>query len=823
MNRSNAHWRWTRRLGDALLLTVFAVPFADTAGAQPTRHGGDAMSGDATNDDSALPAADIDDETHGETLYLEVVLNHTRQPQLVRFVRRTGRDRDSRFFVHSDDLRRLGFVLADRKDDGMLALDELAGVEVRYDVASQRIAIDAPLSQLSLATTVLNVPDGLAAPVTATSPGLLFNYDLYASHDDRGSSQLSVASELRLFGVGPGVFSTSTVSRTYRTGGDDEQDGWRGDTVRLDSRWQLSFPETALTLSVGDTFSGFLNWTRPVRMGGVQLGRNFSLQPYRVTAPLPAFLGEVAVPSAVDLYVNGIRQYSGELPTGPFQLTTVPGISGAGNAQLVITDAFGRTRSLDFPFYSTQQLLARGLSDWSVSIGTVREDYGVESFSYASEAVASGNLRYGVSDRFTLESHAETGDGLVNAGLGGVWLAGRAGVVSASHARSVLDDERGSQTTLGYSWNNGRFNISADSQRTHGDYRDIASLYGARAPTVSERALAGFTTPALGNISFSYVRLSHPDVDMDLATMRYAGVFWTRNFARGWSANLSYNQNLDDDRDRSLYLSVTVPLDHDRQFGTSWQRSNRRDNGLVELAQPVPGDGGFGWRVQVRDGDDGSGGLAEAGWLGDHSRLGLGIASIGGARHGHAQASGGLVWMGGHAFAARRIDDAFAVVSTDGIAGVPVKLENRLIGHTDADGMLLVTPLNAWQRNKLSIDPMALPIDVRIADVDLTATPSDRAGTRVLFSLTPVRAALVVLHDVDGQPLPPHSRVRLQGTDIETIVGYDGEAYLDALESHNRLRVLTPTGACQVDFDYPEAAGAIPRIGPLQCLQETPP
>src|SRR5690606_12603398 len=195
-----------------------------------------------------------------------------------------------------------------------------------------------------------------------------------------------------------------------------------------------------------------------------------------------------------------------------------------------------------------------------------------------------------------------------------------------------------------------------------------------------------------------------------------------------------------------------------------------------------------------------------------------GIARTSGSEYAYASASGSLVTMSGRVFPARSISDSFALVSTDGIAGVPVKLENRVIGETDARGMLLVTPLNAWQRNKLSIDPMDLPANLHIADVDMLATPRDRSGTRVRFAITPVRAAIVVLHDADGDPLPLGSTVGIEGKPATgAIVGYDGETYLDALEPHNRLRVRTPAGVCHVAFAYPTGGGAIPRIGPLTC------
>ncbi|HET6782923.1 MAG TPA: fimbria/pilus outer membrane usher protein, partial [Pseudoxanthomonas sp.] len=358
---------------------------------------------------------------------------------------------------------------------------------------------------------------------------------------------------------------------------------------------------------------------------------------------------------------------------------------------------------------------------------------------------------------------------------------------------------------------------------THDQYRDIASLYGPLPARVSERGLAGMTLRRFGNFSLSYIRLQYPETEMS----RYVGAYWSQSFASGWSANLSFNQNPDRRSDRSLYLSVAVALDGNRQLNTSLQRNGDRSNGIVDISRPVPGDGdrgGYGWRLQARDGDDGAGGLAEVGWFNNAGRYGAGIASYGSESYGYASASGSLVWMGGHPFAARNIGDAFAVVSTDGVAGVPVKLENRLIGHTDARGMLLVTPLQSWQRNKLSIDPMDLPANMRIDRVELLATPRQRSGTRVRFGITPVRAATVVLHDASGEPLPLGSSVAVNGTaEAASSVGYDGEVYLDALDIHNLLRVGTPEGACVASFDYPAISNDIPRIGPLICNQEESP
>ena len=748
-------------------------------------------------------------------LYLEVSLNQTAYGAPLPFELRDGR-----LFASVATLRRIGFVLDGRDDGESLAPDSLAGVSVRYDASLQRVAIDAPLSLLSLAITRLNTP-GVDIPTASASPGVLLNYDFYASRDDRGDS-ISAFAELRAFGLGAGVFSQTAVTRSHRS----QDEPRRTDSVRLDSSWRWSSPASMVSVTVGDVISGQLDWTRPLRLGGVRIGRDFGLQPYRITTPLPTFLGEVAVPSAVDLYVNGIRQYSGELPPGPFQLATVPGITGAGNAQLIVTDAFGRSRQLDFPFYAAQQLLAKGLSDWSLSLGMAREDYALRSFSYGSELLASADLRYGVSDEFTLEAHAEGGDGVVNGGLGAIWLLGRAGVFGASLTHGQDRSDSGWLYAAAYNWSNGRFNLAADTQRTHGEYRDVASRYGLGPARISERAVASWNDGRLGSLGLSYVRLVYRDeIHRDETPARYGSATWTRTFRGGAALSLSYNQNLDRCEDRNVYLGFSMHLDYGRedrrlQVSASLQRNRDRDQAVLDLSRPMPGDGGFGWRLQARGGDGEEGGLAEVGWLTSFGRYNLGFARQGDNDYGYASASGSLVWMGGHAFAARNVSDAFAVVST-GRAEVPVLLENRPIGRTDRDGMLLVTPLNAWQRNRIGIDPMELPADLRLDRVEVQATPQDRSGTLVRFGIEQVRAAVLVLHDANGQALPVGSRVHLD-SGASAVVGYDGETYLDALQELNTVRVDTADGACSVRFAYP-AGGGVPRIGPLICQRQVSP
>ena len=793
--------RWPITLAEAALLQGMLVSGShatDTATA----------AGNAAN--SALITDSSNSVSHlgGIDVYLEVTLNGAHVG-LAHFSYFNGE-----LWASTATLRGLGFALPASAPDPV-RLNGLQGVRVNYDATHQAVTITAPLRMLKLDTTVLNAPNNTRPRATA-SPGVLLNYDIYGTEGPHDLTGLSAFTELRAFNSS-GVFSSTALVQAER--GND--DGWDQHSVRLDTSWSTSFPDSLLTLRIGDTLTDALSWSRSTRIAGVQLGTNFALQPYLLTAPLPSFIGSATLPSAVQLYVDGVQQYNGKVPAGPFQLNTIPDINGAGNARVVLTDAMGRTTTLNFSLYDARQLLQQGLSDWSAEIGVVRENYGLDSFDYGHDLVGSGTWRYGVSNSFTVEAHAEATSGLTNAGAGGNWLLGTDdGLISASLARSEHVGQSGMLYELGYSWRNDRFNFSVSGIRTHGNYSDVATLYGPPPPSITAQAIVGYSTDYFGSFGVGYLHLRYPQED----ATRYASAYWFRSAGRRLSLNLSFNQNLDKSSDRNIFLVATLALDHNITASGSMQRAGNRTSYVLDASQSPLTQGGFSWRASASQGDDRNGGQAELDYLGSYGQVEAGISALGDTRYAYMDVTGALVLMGGDVFAARRINDGFAVISTDGIADIPVKLENNLIGVTDSHGLLLVSPLNSYQNNQLSIDPMNLPADVRIDRVYTVATPTDRAGSIIRFDITSVRAALVTLHDEGGQPLPLGSRVTLSGhADTGAFVGFDGEVYLDTLSAHNTLIVHAPAGICRVSFDYPKGSKNIPAIGPLLCHKDTSP
>ena len=157
--------------------------------------------------------------------------------------------------------------------------------------------------------------------------------------------------------------SFSTVSSTWLERNTADPRAFAAACARAGLRAVVPECGGTLTFEGGDLVTRTLPWAGSVRLGGFQISRDFSVRPDIVTYPLPTFSGSAAVPSSVDLFVNGNHATSGSVDPGPFTLGDVPYVNGAGEAVVVTTDAQGRRVATSTQFYVANTLLRRGLDE----------------------------------------------------------------------------------------------------------------------------------------------------------------------------------------------------------------------------------------------------------------------------------------------------------------------------------------------------------------------------------------------------------------------------------------------------------------------------
>ena len=730
-------------------------------------------------------------------VFLEVSINGVNTSQLLRF-----RDAQGRLSVSGSALRSVGVDLSriDIPDTGEIALDRVAGLRYAYNPAAQSVDIVLP--------DALRLPYELGAqgatktPMATAGRGLLLNYDAYTQTDSR--YRVALFTEQRYFDRF-GTFSNTGTS--YLGGAGDRY-------VRYDTYWARSDQETMRTLRLGDTITSSLNWSRSVRVAGIQWGRNFALRPDLVTFPVSTLSASSVVPSSVALYVNGVQQYSGNVPPGPFVVNQVPGITGAGQATLVTRDALGRTVSTSVPLYIDTRMLAAGLSSYSVEAGFVRRLFSVRSFDYDNQPVMAASGRYGYSDTLTWEGHGEATAGLYNIGAGALVKLGQAGVVSGSLAGSVGRYD-GGQVGLGYQYVQPAFSVDAQATRVLGDYGDLGSREDAPVPRQTERVTVSVPLTASQSVAFSYIGYRMPHVP----AAKLGSASYTVNLYSRVVMTLSAYNDFTQSDSRGVYLGLSFMLGDRTQATASASRQGGQDAYSLGAQSSVAYEGGWGWAVQNGRSGDMQYNQGQAQYLGRYGLLAGIVQEYGGKTMAAAQASGSIALMDGTVLPSRRINDSFALVSTDGAPDVAVLHENRKLGRTNGSGYLLVPDLNSYQSNRIAIDPEDLPVDVKLDTTKVVVVPQAGAGVLAKFQVEQYAAASVILTMPEGGFVPVGAEVAHAESGKHSVVGYDGLTFVEDLQPRNHLRIKGAGVSCAVAFDYAHAANRpMPTLGPFPCL-----
>lgn len=724
--------------------------------------------------------------------YLEVSVNHQSVSGFVEI----WQDGDS-FWLKVEDARKLQIDISDlEQKDGLIRLHSGDRLKLEYDALNQSLNLMVSASVLEGKTVLDNAAQTLLKnqELAPSVNGLTLNYSLYGQKG-LGYETLSALSELRSTGGEQGVFSSSFNSRLQKNDGSTA-----GETQRLNTSWTYSDPERRLSLVIGDNYTDSLSWSQSIRFGGLTISKDYSLQPSVNPQARSVLTDRVALPSTVDLYINGVESSSQKVSPGQFVLSTVPTFTGGGMAEVVVTDINGRRRTVSLDVYGTQNMLAVGFNTWSFSLGWLRENYAESSFDYNPYLLSSGTWRYGVSNSLTLEAHTEMAQSqLFLGGAGLSWLTSPlTGIINLNFSESQYQSENGQQHGIGWQWNRGGFGISANHQHYSSLFCGLYCLAEGTAQEVSNSIWFTLGTEVAGNFGLGFVEQQSSYAGHS----RYGSLSWTRTFNEGVTLSLSTSEmKSGNERQNVFYTGLSIPFGSRYRASFQGSRENGKAGAQWQLSSQMDrSEPDWGWMIS---GQQSNNNLfhAEVSRVATTHEWQVGTDVKRGGKNSYAMLDGTLGWLDGHVYAMRNVPDSFAIVDTSGVPDVPVLLHNNAAGVTDDKGYLLLTDLNGWIANRVAIDPLSLPGDYRAPDTVIMVIPRARSGVRVHFNVYRAKALLLRLKNTSGEEIGVGSSVTVLSKDgtaspFNTIVGYNGEVYLENPPTGGRIEVLTQSGKC---------------------------
>jgi len=714
------------------------------------------------------------------------------------------------------DAARAGGLPVAPGQQGRIAIDSLRIAKWNFDAQRQRL--DVQLLRKSDGTNLIDMTrgprqDGETTPLTA----FRLDYDLTSTFAKgrTGAAALVEAALVR------GNVSATTGFR-YVSNPQAESPP----LLRLDSQIQVLLPRAGLTATAGDFISAGGQSQRAVRLGGLQLASDYSLRPDLVTMPLPAFTGQVSVPTGIDI-ITGDQRYSlGEVQPGEFTVRNVPSNAGRGEVSVIVRDALGRETIQNAKFYLSRALLAPGLRQFALNLGYVRRRYGVRSNDYGPLA-ANAFYRRGISSRLTLEGSAEWTPGLVNAGARGDLALGGIALASLETRFSTDRDSGESGTLLNLGLESVGRTVSARLSATlpSSGYRDVASKLG---DPLSPREF-------LGQISFNLKNMTQLQLSAGRQERRYDPrfAFLEPNVT---FANASFRTQVRRNVDvfasfgyrKGLTRSVTAWAGISMQLGKgrSAQASTTGGTGM-----PLSANAGFyrrdteqlplGYAIEAQTGA--STRLAgTVSYRSANGRVEAQAEQVSGHTGLRLNTRGTLLVAGGTVFARNQTGGSYALVRTGRVGGVTVLRENRLAGVTKANGVLLVENIAPQVPLTFDIDPEKLPADALARATHRRVLVPRKAIGLVALDVVRFRPRQVRITAPDGSNLPVGTMLVAQPSGEALMVGFDSLVEYNSAGGDFRIERLFQNGArCVADLRAVQGAAG-DEAQTLTCRIELP-
>ncbi|HLG55780.1 MAG TPA: fimbria/pilus outer membrane usher protein [Vicinamibacterales bacterium] len=604
----------------------------------------------------------------------------------------------------------------------------------------------------------------------------------------------------------------------YNTVSASRQSAKRGLTsVTVDQRRQLR------RWTLGDTlgYSGPLGGNAWI--GGISVAKEFAIDPYYVRYPTLSLSTPIAVPSVMEVYVNGQIVSQERVAPGRLDVRNLPLTMGRNDARVVVRDAFGTTRELTSNYYLTTTALARGVQDYEYNLGFRRMEVGEKSWDYRTPVMMARH-RVGITDSFTAGGRVEMHPGRLFSAGPSVNIGLPFGEIEAAASVSRRGQEWGKAGLTSFTYTGHPISAGGSMMLASRRYATLTQnpLNEDPKAQASLFASAGLGGPVSVTLQHSLTKL-HQGISRERS-----GLLTSLHLSRNVELIASVTRARDEQGTRrEIYAGLTVLFGRS-SASVSHTRDSRGQHVAFEAQQPLPVGTGYGYQMRAQTGaTDMLNGVAR--YQGAHGRYELRQETIGNDSTTTLSTMGSLVAIGGGLFGTRPVQESFALVRVPGVEGVRAFASHQEIGKTGRRGDLLVPDLQAYYGNILNIADGDIPLEYAVPDSGLTLAPPYRGGAVALFDVQRVQRVLgriVVGSRAEERP-QPYGELTVTGANGRTFgspVGSDGAFYFENLPTGSYSGVVENRGTrCTLALEVPVSKETVIRIGTVRCTMAAKP
>ena len=454
-------------------------------------------------------------------------------------------------------------------------------------------------------------------------------------------------------------------------------------------------PEQMRRWALGDVYYTTTGFQQLSRLGGVAVGRQWGLQPYRLATPQGDVSFLLNEPTEVEVYAGGRRLQSSELKPGPYTFSDFPLVYGENEIEVLLRGRSGQVQVIRQSIFYDTRLLAAGLFDYGLTAGVPSQSAGVWNDYSVSQPLSSGFIRWpwGARDTLGVNGQANVHRQMVGAD----WLNNsRLGVLTADGAFSFWNNELPSPALrLGYRLAQELVNpnyMSAVSLNMAYTGRGFATLVDGPVnnSTWLSSGLA-LTLPTFARIraslgvNYQWRRDSFGDAQSVYFNLG-------RSFKGGWSARAGVSKTFGpkqsaNDYQANLSINWTPrPTRINTPTLQSWSTSYQypQNTATASWQESVgSGMGASSYGVEMQGGDSGGQAVGQARYFDERANVGfshrLGYDTFGNtvSQRSRLDFSSGIAYAGGVFGIGQPVSDGFVLVPRAGAGElVPLLTQN---------------------------------------------------------------------------------------------------------------------------------------------------
>lgn len=564
---------------------------------------------------------------------------------------------------------------------------------------------------------------------------------------------------------------------------------------------------------------------------GASLATDDQMLPESMRGYAPVVRGTARTNANVTIRQNGNLIYQETVSPGPFEIKDLYATGYGGDLVVTVAEADGQSETFTVPFASIPQLLRKGTTRFSVTVGQVDNQLASNQHPFLFQVTA----QRGLSNALTGYSGVILA-GKYNAVLGGIALNTKLGAfgldVTLADAGLPRINSQGVSLRLSY---------ARLVEATGTNFALAAYRYSSKGFWSLQDALSARESIEGG---FGADDIARPRNSFQLSVSQPLGRHWGSLYASGsteqyWNrrGSTTYYQAGYSNTFKRVGFTLSAARQTDSFTGRPDTRfmltlnflaghgvnapniSSTMSAGSNEPFQAQATVSGMLGRQNSAGYNDLSYGLSYAHSGGDNSGSGslqyqsriANLSGTLGAGNGYTQqsfnASGTVLIHAGGITLGGPSSDPIGLVSAPDAGGARVSSSPgvRLDGH----GYAIVPYLMPYMRNTIQVDPKGIGLDVELNETSQSVTPREGAIVRVNFTSKTGRAAIFTVRMANGGVVPFGAEVLSPAGEDLGQSGQGGSVFVRGIADSGTLVVRwgdDPDDQCHFDYHLPPHA-----------------